>query len=100
MSGAIKRRSRKDNKNKTKSPDPASPQSPRPKTEPECCSQINCGQLSTVRDERNNFKEGMAKEDTCRGKQTFFDYDYPTEIVQKRRTYVGIKKVLKEQRTE
>ncbi|XP_074476983.1 uncharacterized protein LOC141758997 [Sebastes fasciatus] len=30
------------------------------------------------------------------GKQLFFDHDYPTEIVQKRKAYAGIKKVLKE----
>lgn len=29
-------------------------------------------------------------------KQIFFDHDYPAEVVQKRRSYVGIKKVLKE----
>lgn len=29
-------------------------------------------------------------------KQVFFDHDYPNEIVQKRKTYMGIKKVLKE----
>ena len=31
-------------------------------------------------------------------KQIFFDHDYPAEIVQKRRTYMGIKKVLKEKK--
>ncbi len=30
------------------------------------------------------------------GKQIYFDHDYPTEIVQKRRTYANIKKILKE----
>lgn len=29
-------------------------------------------------------------------KQIFFDHDYPAEAVQKRRSYVGIKRVLKE----
>lgn len=29
-------------------------------------------------------------------KQIFFDHDYPAEVVQKRRSYMGIKKVLKE----
>ena len=30
------------------------------------------------------------------GKQIFFDHDYPTEIVQKRKAYAGIKRALKE----
>lgn len=41
-------------------------------------------------------KKAWQKKIQVGGKQVFFDHDYPTEIVQKRKTYVGIKKVLKE----
>ena len=41
-------------------------------------------------------KKAWQKKMQVGGKPVFFDHDYRAEIVQKRKTYVGIKKVLKE----
>lgn len=44
-------------------------------------------------------KKAWQKKIRVADKQIQFDHDYPTEIVQKRRSYIGIKKVLKERGT-
>lgn len=41
-------------------------------------------------------KKAWQKKVQVKGKQIYFDHDYPTEIVQKRKTYMNIKKILKE----
>ena len=46
--------------------DPASPSSPSPETDPERCAQVNYCQLSTVRDEGNDFEESLAEKATSR----------------------------------
>lgn len=41
-------------------------------------------------------KEAWKKKIQYQGRALFFDHDYATEIIQKRKEYIGIKRVLKE----
>ncbi|KAJ4947635.1 hypothetical protein JOQ06_009669 [Pogonophryne albipinna] len=45
---------------------------------------------------RDGPEESLAKENRCGGWPLIFDHDYATEVVQKRKAYNGIKKLLKE----
>ena len=41
-------------------------------------------------------KKAWQKKIALEGRQLIFDHDYATEVVQKRKAYIGIKKALKE----
>ncbi|KAF3851605.1 hypothetical protein F7725_013377 [Dissostichus mawsoni] len=45
---------------------------------------------------RNGPEESLAKKIVVEGRPLIFDHDYATEVVQKRKAYNGIKKLLKE----